>query len=36
MLSIGDRLPGRFCHVRPSRVFESAAQNQALNRSFVP
>jgi hypothetical protein len=35
-LSIGNRLPGRFCHVRPSRVSRISGAKQALIRLFLP
>ena len=36
MLSVGDRLPGRFCHVRPSRVSRISGARDALIKLFVP
>ncbi len=36
MLSVGDRLPGRFCHVRPSRMSRISGARSALIVLFVP
>ena len=36
MLSVGDRLPGRFCHVRPSRMSRISGAKQALICLFLP
>ena len=36
MLSVGGGLPGRFCHVWPSRVSRISGAKRALNYLFVP
>ena len=36
MLGVGDRLPGRFCHVRPSRMSRISGAKRALISLFVP
>ena len=36
LLSFGNRLPGRFCHVRPLRVSRISGTIQALIDLFLP